>query len=71
MPPGVGKRRLSMLEWAPSETNSPRRGGPLCPPARVELRVVAVSNVGITVVSLARWMHRVRADAAGRYEIPA
>ena len=34
----------------------------------IELRVVAVSNVGITVVSLVRWMHRVRADAAGRYE---
>ena len=34
MPPGVGKRRLSMLEWAPIETNPPRRGGPLCPPAQ-------------------------------------
>ena len=36
MPPGVGKRRLSMLELVPSETNPLRRGGPLCPPARIE-----------------------------------
>ena len=34
MPPGVGKRRRSMLELIPSETNPLRRGGPLFPPAR-------------------------------------
>ena len=48
-------------------TNPPRRGGPLCPPARIGM------EMGFIDVNppLAGWMHRMCADLAGRYEISA
>ena len=45
-------------------TNSPRRGGPLCPPAHFD-SVLPFIDVN---AALAGWMHRVRADLAGCYE---
>ena len=44
-----------------------RRGRPLRRPARIALLVAAGRNFGITVCSLALWMHRVRAEVAGCY----
>ena len=50
------------------ETNPPRRGGPLCPPARNGLGLpFALPIVDVNAV-LVRWMHRVCADLAGCYE---
>ena len=43
------------------ETNPPRRGGPLCPPACIDA-LLAIIDV---YTALARWMHRVCADLAG------
>ena len=43
------------------ETNPPRRGGPLCPPARID---TAWLNIDV-YPPLAGWMHRVCADLAG------
>ena len=62
---------MELIEGKPFRTQAPRRGRPLRRPARDALRVVAVGNVEITVYSLTRWMHRVRADAAGYYKTPA
>ena len=50
------------------ETNPPRRGGPLCPPARIDT-VLPLADVDVNA-TLAGWMHRVCADLAGCYEIP-
>ena len=70
MPPGITKRRLSMLDLAPNETNPPRMGGPLCPPTQENVTVGFCDDACLAVngCPLARWMHPVRADAAGRYE---
>ena len=70
MPPGVTKRGLSMLELPPQKTNPPRRGGPLCPPAQENVTVVFCDDACLAIngLPLARWMHPVRADAAGRYK---
>ena len=58
-----------MLEWAPIETNSLRRGGPLCPPAQENITVGFCGDVCLAVnaLPLARWMHPVRAEVAGYY----
>ena len=48
------------------ETNPPRRGGPPCPPAPIDTVLPSVD----AYAALAGWMHRVCADAAGRYEPP-
>ena len=52
-------------------TNPPRRGGPLCPPARFGMKmgfIVAVLLFIDVKTALAGWMHRVCADLAGCYE---
>ena len=52
------------------ETNPLRRGGPLCPPARIDT-VLPFVDVDVDVdvyTALAGWMHRVCADLAGCYE---
>ena len=46
-------------------TQTPRRGGPLCPPAR--FAVSLLFGWPQTRCPLARWMHRVRAEVAGCY----
>jgi len=70
MPPDVRKLSLSMLALDPNETNPLRRGGPLCPPAQENVTVVFCDYACFAgnALPLARWMHPVRADAAGRYE---
>ena len=60
---------LSMLALAPKETNPPRRGGPLCPPAQENVTVGFCDDdcLAGTGLPLARWMHPVRAEVAGCY----
>ena len=52
------------------ETNPLRRGGPLCPPARIDMVLLFVDVDAHAHAALAGWMHRVCADLAGCYEIP-
>ena len=52
------------------ETNPLRRGGPLCLPAQENITVGFCGDACLAGngYSLARWMHPVRAEVAGRYD---
>ena len=54
------------------ETNPPRRGGPLCPPERIDTVLLFVDvDVDVDVdanAALGGWMHCVCADLAGCYK---
>ncbi len=54
------------------ETNTPRRGGPLCPPARIDTVLLFVDvDVDVDVdanAALGGWMHCVCADLARCYK---
>ena len=61
-----------MFDCGWTDYKSLRRGGPLCPPARIGMKmgfIVMVLSFIDVYTSLAGWMHRVCADLAGWDEI--